>query len=779
MNLKNFCILVLSLLLFSCKTTKYVPDGAYLLNKTDVAIDKKGVDKFILKNYIKPKPNYKLFGIWNFQLGLYNLSGKDTTKWRNRWLRNMGTPPVLYDESVSERVARNMEIALSNMGYMHSWVDVQRKYSKKKVNLLYDVHLAEPYRIRKMVMDLEDDTIKQVLGSDTSTFVMKKGSLFDSDAIDLYRESLTEKLRQQGYYRFSKEYIYFEADSAFNTHEVDLTLQIKPYRQSDNQSAGKNVPDDNPTALLHPRFTINKIYFVVNYDMLKEQGHWGRTRESMDSLRAKSTFYEGIYIYALGKKKIRPDVLKNNCFIEPGKVYNERQVDQTYNALIALSSTQNVNIRFWESAEGDSFSLDCVITLSFAQSQSFSTNVEGTVTSGNLGFAGSYSWQHRNLFKGSEVMGFKIRGAYESVGNKFSDLLNDYYYELGAEASLTIPRFLFPFLKSDLLRSINASTAFQISYDLQSRPEFQRTIASTSYAYKWKKKQKSYYSFDLFNLSYVYLPWVSDSFKEDFLTNNSYLRYAYENHLMLSAGLNYSYSSLLPGVRNRDVHTFRAAFESSGNFLWAMSKLFHGPQKDGYYTLFKLRYEQYVKANFDFAKQLYIDDRNSLAFHVGMGIAVPYGNSTLVPFEKRFFSGGANSVRGWSVRRLGPGSFKSESDRIDFVNQSGDIRLDLNVEYRSKLFWKFQLAAFVDAGNVWTIRSYDAQPGGDFQWNRFYKEIAAAYGLGLRLDFDFFLIRFDLGMKAYNPQKGEKRLPLIQPNLRRDLALHFAIGYPF
>lgn len=773
---KFYLYFLLGLLSFaSCRSTKYVPDGAYLLNKTTVKVDRKGIDKTVMQNYIRPRPNYKLFGLWRVQLGLYNLSGADTTKWRNRWLRNLGTPPVLYDEAAALRTARNMEIGLSNMGYMYSSVDIKKKFSKKKVNLVFDIHSATPYRIREMRMDIEDDTIKKVLAGDTASFVMKKGELFNSDAIDAYREALVERLRQHGYYRFTKEYVYFMADSALNSHEVDLTLLIHPYK------GGKHVLNgDTLVSKVHPRHKVDQIYFITDYDFLGRQNGYVQREGFIDSLKSKSVKYKNINIYSEGeRRKIRPDVLSDNCFIRPGELYDERRVDLTYNALIALSSVKSANIRFVERREGDELLLDCVIVLSFTLSQSFSTNAEGTVTSGNLGFAGSFNWQHRNLFKGSEVVNFKLRGAYESIGSNLSDLIDDSYYEFGAEASVTIPKFLFPFLKSDLRRSVNASTAVGVSFDMQSRPEYQRRIATTSYTYKWRKRQKSRYSFDLLNLSYVYLPWVSDAFKEDFLNNNSYLRYSYENHFILSSGLNYSYNSSLTGGHNRNAHTFRVGFESAGNFLWSMSKLFHTAKNDDKYTLFKLRYEQYVRANFDFAKQLYIDERNSLAFHIGMGVAVPYGNSLMVPFEKRFFSGGANSVRGWSIRRLGPGSFKGETDRIDYVNQSGDIRLDLSAEYRSKLFWKFQLAAFVDAGNVWTIHKYESQPGGDFRWDRFYKEIAASYGLGLRLDFDFFLIRFDFGMKAYNPQQGEKSWPLIAPNITRDMALHFAIGYPF
>jgi outer membrane protein assembly factor BamA len=217
----------------------------------------------------------------------------------------------------------------------------------------------------------------------------------------------------------------------------------------------------------------------------------------------------------------------------------------------------------------------------------------------------------------------------------------------------------------------------------------------------------------------------------------------------------------------------------AGNLLYLISKATNiRKNSDGEYSILGIPYAQYAKADIDFAKNIFIDNRNSLAFHVGLGVAVPYGNAKTIPFEKQYFGGGANGVRGWSVRELGPGSFAGDGN---LLNQSGDIRFLASVEYRSKLFWKFQGAAFVDAGNIWTIREYENQPGGVFRFNSFYKQIAAAYGLGLRLDLDFFIIRFDGGMKAINPvyQSGRGRWPIIHPDFSRDFAFHFAVGYPF
>ena len=233
---------------------------------------------------------------------------------------------------------------------------------------------------------------------------------------------------------------------------------------------------------------------------------------------------------------------------------------------------------------------------------------------------------------------------------------------------------------------------------------------------------------------------------------------------------------------NDGINVVRANIETAGNILNGLSRAFDFKKNsNGQYTLFNIAYAQYAKFDFDYTHLLRFDTSNSLAMHLGFGIAWPYGNSDVLPFEKRYFSGGANSVRGWSVRELGPGKYKGTDGRIDFINQTGDMKLDMNVEYRTSLFWKFDGAAFVDAGNIWTLRNYEEQPGGQFKINEFYKQIAVAYGVGLRLNFSYFIIRFDMAMKAINPayETEKEHYAIFHPNLSRDFAFHFAVGLPF
>ncbi|MBQ8973145.1 MAG: BamA/TamA family outer membrane protein, partial [Clostridia bacterium] len=286
------------------------------------------------------------------------------------------------------------------------------------------------------------------------------------------------------------------------------------------------------------------------------------------------------------------------------------------------------------------------------------------------------------------------------------------------------------------------------------------------------------YRIDLPDMNYIYMPWVSGTFKHDYLDSvsnrNAILRYNYEDLFVMKVGFSMTY--------NRGNHAFRGNLETAGNLLNSTRHLFGFKENGrGQYTLFNIAYAQYVKGDVEYTHLMRIDQHNELALHAGFGIAYPYGNSNVLPFEKRYFSGGANSVRGWSVRGLGPGAFKGNNGAIDFINQTGDMKLDLNVEWRTFLFWKINGALFVDAGNIWTLRDYEEQPNGQFRLDEFYKQIAVAYGAGFRLNFGYFILRFDLGMKAINPayENNNEHYAILHPKFSRDFAFHFAVGLPF
>lgn len=761
-------LLYLALSLASCSATKFVPDGSYLLDEVKIHTDNKEIKPSDMRLYVRQNPNSKWFSTIKTQLYVYNWSGRDSTKWFNRFLRKIGDAPVIYNESDAIRSQEEIAKAVQNLGYMGASVKRTTKTKKKKLKLFYEITSGKPYIVRTLKYDISDKKIAEYLRNDSTQSMLREGMLFDVNVLDAERQRITDYLLCNGYYKFNKDYITYTADTARNTHQVDLTLHLLPY---------KTYVGDTPKE--HFQYKINKINFITDYDVLQSSAL--SSIEINDSLH-----YNGFPIYYKDKLYLRPKVLVDNLRFASGDLYDERNVQKTYTYFGRLSALKYTNIRFFETQNGDSTQLNCYVMLTKSKHKSISFELEGTNSAGDLGAAASVSFQHRNLFRGSETFMVKFRGAYEAISGLQPGYKNHNYTEYGVETSINFPNFLFPFLTSDFKRRIKATTEFGLQYNYQLRSEFSRTIASASWSYKWMQKQKIQHRIDLLDISYLYLPWISSQFQEDYINkdkDNYILKYNYENRLIVRMGYNYSYNSAGGALVNNTITTnsysIRAGFESAGNILYGISKMINmRKNKDGEYAILGIPYAQYLKGDFDFAKNIIIDHRNSLAFHAGIGIAVPYGNAKVVPFEKRYFSGGANSVRGWSVRNLGPGSFAGDGN---FMNQSGDIKLDASIEYRTRLFWKFRGAAFIDAGNIWTIREYENQPGGVFEFDKFYKQIAVAYGLGLRLDLDFFVLRFDGGMKAINPKykKAKERYPIIHPRFSRDFAFHFAVGYPF
>ena len=763
-TLLSFAILVL---LASCSATKFVPEGSYLLDEVKISTDNKEVKPSGLRMYVRQNPNAKWFSLIKMQLYVYDLSGRDSSKWYNKFLRKIGDAPVIYNENEARRSEEEITKAVQNLGYMGASVKRVTKTKKKKLKLYYEVTTGKPYTVRSLNYDIQDAKVGEYMRKDSANTLLKEGMLFDVNILDAERQRITDNLLRNGYYKFNKDYISYTADTVRNTYLVDLTLHLQPYTTH---------ADDTPKP--HNQYHINKINFITDYDVLQSS--------ALSSIEINDSIHYNNYpIYYKDKLYLRPKILADNLQFFSGDLFNERNVQRTYSNFGRLPALKYTNIRFFETMAGDSTMLNCYVMLTKSKHKSISFELEGTNSAGDSGAAASVSFQHRNLFHGSETFMMKFRGAYEAITGLQGDYRNNNYTEYGVETSINFPSFLFPFLNSDFKRKIKATTEFGLQYSYQLRPEFSRTVASASWSYKWTQRQRAQHRIDLIDIGYLYLPWISNKFREDYINKgqNHIFEYNYKNRLIARMGYSYNFNSAGNSLVNNTIssnsYSIRANIESAGNILYAFSKA-TGIRKndDNEYAILGIPYAQYLKGDFDFAKNIRIDHRNSLAFHAGFGIAVPYGNAKTIPFEKQYFSGGANSVRGWSVRDLGPGSFPGDGN---FLNQSGDIKLDASIEYRSKLFWKFQGAVFVDAGNIWTIRDYANQPGGVFKFNEFYKQIAVAYGIGLRLDLDFFVLRFDGGMKAINPayETQKDHWPIIHPKFSRDFAFHFAVGYPF
>lgn len=818
LNPKNiiFTLCILSILSYSCSSTKYVPDNEYLLDIATVKVDAKDISSFDLESYVKQKANFKTFEVFKLPLFLYNLSGKDSTKWHNRTLKNGGEPPVLFDTTQVYPTVVNLERIMNNKGYLHAEVTPEITLIDKKAKIEYDIKAGTPSNIRSYTINISDSVfapdvidksfhsnrrqrLRQSASDSTEISLnkylsrgalLKEGDRFDLDLLDEERNRITSVLKRNGYMAFNKEYIGFVADTIENKNNVDLELIIYPFTQRVGNNESTEVP--------HRQYYVEKIDIYVDYDPI--------TDGDISNYQFTDTVKRGKYqiYYGTRGKYIKPFVILDNCYIRPQALYNENQVSMTYSSLSQLQILKNVNIKYEEYLENDSTKLRCIITAVPDKRQGISAEIEGTNSAGFLGVGASLGYTHRNVFKGSEVFNTKIRGSYEAVTPNFSSF-KDNYFEIGGETSLTFPQFLFPFLDHDLRRRLRASTQVVSSYTFQRRPNyFTRTVFTTGVKYIWENRSNNTtrHTLDLIEISYAHIPNLDSRF-ESTLSPNAKL-YSFTDQFILGTGYTYfRTNSIAPGIiasnrknSNRSTYSLRASIETAGNGL-ALAASLANIKKDpetGSRKIFDTFFAQYIRGNIDYSKSMRIDEKNALAWRLGGGMAYAYGNNKQVPFEKRFFSGGANSVRGWAARELGPGAFYRED--ANFNDQSGDIRFDANIEYRSKVFWKLELATFLDAGNIWTIRKNARQEKGEFKLDSFYKQIGYAWGMGVRLDLEFVIIRLDCGWKLYNPADIPKfrtddsgyqvvdgyqsKWSVLKPlKFRENTAWHIAVGYPF
>lgn len=725
---------IAGLVLGSCSASRELPEGQVMLNKIIVVADGKyqDVNPSALKNYVRQKGNSRWFSTMKIPLGVYAMAGEDSSKWINKTLRNIGEAPVIFDTIQARQSCESLQRVLQNIGYLDSHVELFTEQKGKKLDAIYVLHPGQPYYIRRVSYDIQDSLIAKLLTNDM--FQLKEGTKLNIDALNEERRRITERLQNSGYYKFHKEFISFRVDTVQSTHKADVTLLLRPYRATD-------ILDT-----LHTRFTIRSLDFAS-----------GDPKDSVIHLR-KSVLFE-------------------NTFIKEGSLYSADDLQNTYNHFGRLGAVRYTNISFDQ--DPDSALLDAHIQLQTNKPSTLSFQPEGTNTAGDFGAAASLTYENRNLFRGAESFRVQLRGAYEAIRG-LEGYSNQDYIEYSIESRLSFPRFIMPFINSETRRKTIATSEVSLTFDTQNRPEFHRRVLSAGWRYKWwHQKSKNQYQFDLLNLNYVFMPWISDTFKHEYLDNksnyNAILSYNYEDLFIMKSGFGYSYNDGKTAIKTN--------FETAGNLLSLGSAIFGGNKDElDQYKVFNIAYAQYVKGDIDFTHHLISGYQDQLVIHLGLGIAYPYGNSKVLPFEKRYFSGGANSVRGWSVRSLGPGRYKDKDGNINFITQTGDVKLDINMEYRTHLFWKFGGALFIDAGNIWTLRDYPSQPDGQFKFKNILKDLAVSYGLGLRLNFDYFIIRFDMGMKAVNPAyktEDENHFPIIHPRLKRDFAFHFAVGLPF
>jgi len=795
---RHFAIvcLALSVLASACSPTRKLEQGEYLLVKNKVENDSRIVSKGDLENFIRQKPNRKLLAFYRFHLQVYNLvneekmeaagqriaaknvernkrraaKGKDPKERRRsfwEWLRDIGEEPVIYDELIARKSAEQLEIYLQGKGHFNAVVTDSVSYDtkRKKARAFYVVKSGVPYKVRQFKYDITDPKLATLVRPETGrSTIVKSGMNYDVERFQKERERIDRLLKSNGYYAFDDSYVRFKADSALGTNEVDMTLYLEdPVRKDTTLVKSRG----------HQTYTIRNIYVQTDHDPK-------RPFASKDTL-----FYNGIYFIANGRFKHRPEMLYDKLFFTEGDLYRIRRSELTYQYLSSLRAFRLINVSFRDMIEPDgSHVLDCYIQLSPAMQQSYAIEAQGTNTEGNLGISASITYQNRNLFRGAEIIEFKLRGGIETqvvstnVADKpIWDGLPFNTLEFSPEISLTIPKFIAPFKTDRILRYGNPRSIISVAYNFQQRPDYTRSIFTGRFGYMWSQGLNLQHRLNPLEVNFVNI------YNEDPLfiariesLRDELLRNSYRPHMTTATNYTLIYSG--QKLNKRENFSFlRLKLESSGNLLRG---IFAAAQADkdstGSYRLFDIPFSQYLKYEIDFRRYLMINNHSQVVLRAYHGLAYPLLNLGAVPFESSFFAGGANGIRAWPVRSVGPGSL---IDSLNLRDQFADIKLEFNVEYRFDIYRWFKGAVFADAGNIWLVKPDKDRPNSNFDFTRFYKEIALGLGLGLRLDFNFFVIRLDIAKPFHDPRWAEGERWVVDDFIRGPVNFNIGIGYPF
>lgn len=714
---KIVSIFAFAALALSCSTTRVLQEGEYRLARNKIIIEEgEEFNGNSLNAYIRQQPNsYLIFG-WNPFLNLYNWSNGKGKAW-DKFVELIGVPPVVYDSETVEESTNNISDRLEYLGYFNSRIEPVVRVKKKRVYVDYNIQLGKRFPIKDIEIILEDEgTFPQDFLADTSEMLVKPGSFLSEDLLEQETVRATAQMKNKGYFNLEKQNFSFEADTLSIPDTVLLKMRIRDYGQ---------------------KFYINDVF--ISYP------------KSLN---------------------IKEKVLRELNTVKPGMIYSAENVSNSYERLSSLRIFNSVNFGI---SQADSNLLNCDINLSQSKVQGFKANLEvSTNSTGLLGISPQLSFYHKNIFRGGEWLNLSFMGNSQFKPN--SSIRSN---EFGASASISFPRFLLlPYRYFD---GALPRTDISLSYNYQNRPEYTRNIISTSYGYNGDVDSRFFYQVYPLQMNVVRLFNMDSNFYES-MKNDPFFRNAYQDHFDLGSGATLYYTTNSSSNPKTTYSYGRLQLDIAGNMLSAFKGLMR-KNDNGAGMIWNTPFSQFVRAEISLGKTWVFgkDDRHAIATRIITGAGHAYGNSDALPFEKHFYSGGANSMRGWQARTVGPGSSLMDKTFV-IPNQTGDMKLEANIEYRFDIISMLEGAVFLDVGNVWTLKTdlaEDTEQHSLFTWDSFGKTLAANWGIGVRLDLDFLLLRVDMGMKLHDPSRTQ---PWMSPDMwfkKGGYALHFGVGYPF
>lgn len=767
-NIIKYLLAHLILILAGCSTTRVIPQGESRLAHNEIKIlNSKGYEAASIEPYLKQNPNtYFLLG-WNPFLNIYNWSNGKENGW-DRFVKKIGQAPVIFDKCLVASSVSNIENHLKYQGYYNSQVRDSIATKNKKTTVSYFITLGKQYTIDSTEYIIEDPNLEKDFYGDSLQNMIKRGNLLSENYLNDVSEQIAEKLRNRGYYGFSKNYLFFIADTLSGNGKAKLKVEIKNYTRNE-------LPKDaRPHRIFHyGKVTMQPMRKPSNPLVYRFEGDSVTAEPAMNlNTPTDSIYYKGIEFKYRRQLILRKSVLARMNYVKPGSIYNEEEVAKTYTRLSNLNIFSSVNIQM---DQRDSNTVDCNMKLTASELQGYKLGLESSINSSGLfGISPSVSYYHKNLLKGAEMFNVSLMGDFQfGIGNSKRAT------EFGAATSISTPNFLL--LPDRIFKSTNIPrTEFAVSYNYQDRPEYTRNIISGSYSYVWSSRDRFFFKVSPLQVNIVKLNNIKPDFYESL--KDPFLKNSYKDHWDMGLGTNIYYTT---DASPRPAHSYfyvRWQNDLSGNML----SLFNHAMKqneNGERLIWNSPYSQYYRTEIStvYTWKLGKKENHSIAARFLAGAGVGYGNSVSLPFEKLFWAGGAYSLRGWQARTVGPG-YAQVDTTFTIPNQTGDMRLEANLEYRFPLFWNFEGAIFFDAGNVWNIKNHNdgikETREGLFELKNFYKHLAADWGAGLRLDLKFVLLRLDMGIKLYDPATDDWKGP--RSMLKKgNYAFQFGVGYPF
>lgn len=774
----------------SCSVKRNVPDGSMIVKKNIVTIDdsdvfvKSSVTSSELKDYISLPKNRSFLRI---NLWAYNRKNTKLKKWAQKIMDN---PPSYFDNTKADQGTHRIESYLNNRGYFKSQVSYTVKTQKnhpKKAIINYQIKLAKPYTIKEIDCNIPDSCLAKIISLDYITKKIKVGQQYDFYKLDDLRNNITNDLRNQGYLFLNPDYVFYEIDSSFRNNSVKITLNIRPNYLLESDS--KNVSDD----FYNKIFYFNDIFVQPNFQPRRRSDT--STVVQADTVTFLRPRYKNIKdslaytIIQTEKPYMRYKSLMPSIYLESGDLYRESNIKKTQSTISGLSAIGYCNIILdtvprWQWPDSANIGLvNGTINLSKGMRQGYSVGLEATNNGGALGASVNLTYNNKNIFRGSEMLSLQLKLATEIQSSLGNNNMNYSFWlfntlEGGIQATFTFPRFLAPINQYRFPKFFRPKTNISIGYNFQKRPDYNRDIVLTSFGYFWKPEIKQSHRLTLLDINTVKINKTDDFENQLKSYNNKRLYEQYSDHLIMALNYTFTFSTQEYGKAKNFVYV-QTSLESAGNLLYGINSAFNSPMTDversSYYTLFGIRYAEYLKGYIELRRYCYFGNYNHLAYRGFVGVGVPYGNALSMPFEKSFYGGGANDLRGWEINKVGPGGFSDNSS----YERSGDIKIEANAEFRFGLISFLKGAVFTDLGNVWLLRNDSDFPNGNFTIKDFYKQLYWDAGFGLRLDFSFFLIRVDAAIPLYNPGSTHSTKWVVNKMKFNDIILSFGIGYPF